>query len=151
MDEPVHECPDLDRLLRLIGILGSPTEDGGFWESWRHDLDGYGFKKIKAGIAAVAKQTYNHDYQARDFADYVLMLFARETPEREAKLIDTIGRHITAGDFRAVGTQFLTDLRSTAWRVWRDHHNIDAATVIQQWAEAPYPYETEKWQALKEA
>ncbi|MGV9289502.1 hypothetical protein [Streptomyces sp. NPDC003719] len=149
MTERSHDCSDLDQLFRLIGILGSPTE-GEFWESWRRDMDGYGFKKIKAGISAFAKQTPNHDYLAHDFADYVLMLFATDSPENEAKLVDKIGRNITPGDCDAVGTQFLADLRATAWRIWRDHRTADPATVIQQWTDAPYPWEREKWQALKE-
>ncbi|MEU3633029.1 hypothetical protein [Streptomyces fradiae] len=148
MDAPAHDCQDLDRLLRLIGILGDPALRG-FWDSWRHDRDGYGFKKIKAGIAAIAREDGMHDHWAHDFADYVLMLFARKTPEEEAELVLQIGRHITSGDPQAVGSQFLADLRRTAWQVWRDHQETDAATVIQQWENAPFPWESEKWKALR--
>lgn len=152
MTEPTHECPDLDRLIRLIGILGSPTEPG-FWDSWRTDSDGYGFGKIKAGIAKFAKSSGsydNHDYRAHDFANYVLMLFATDTPEQEQKLADTVGRYISSGSPLAVGTRFLADLRATAWRLWRDHHGVETAEVIQQWVQAPFPWEREKWAALRE-
>ncbi|WP_196942953.1 hypothetical protein [Streptomyces sclerotialus] len=141
MTETHHECPDLDRLLRLIGILGSPA-DPGFWDRWQTEDGGYGFKKIKAGIAQLAQPAdERHSYWARDFADYVLMLFATETPEEERKLADEIGRHITSGSHMAVGTQFLADLRATAWQVWRDHHGVDSAAVIRQWGQVPYPGE----------
>ncbi|MFF5184823.1 hypothetical protein ACFY30_13715 [Streptomyces sp. NPDC000345] len=138
-----HDCFDLDRLLRLIGMLGSPTERD-FWASWRTDMDGYGYKKIKGGIEALARSADapdEHDHWAHDFADYVLMLFAADSPEKEAELADTIGRTITSGDSQTVGALFLADLRSTAWRVWRDHHSSDAATTIQQWKDAPYAHE----------
>lgn len=144
-----HDCFDLDQLLRLIGILGSPT-DRDFWASWRTDMDGYGYNKIKAGIEALGRSTETHNHWAHDFADYILMLFATDSPDKEAKLADTIGRAITSGDTQTVGTQFLTDLRSTAWRVWRDHHSANAATTIQQWTDAPYAHETEKWRRLRE-
>ncbi|MDH2393642.1 hypothetical protein QCN29_33755 [Streptomyces sp. HNM0663] len=153
MTHRCHDCIDLDRLLRLIGILGSPTERD-FWASWRTDVDGYGYKKIKSGIEGIARSAemsdmHDHDYRAHDFADYVLLLFATDSPEKEAELVDEIGRSITSGDSQAVGTQFLADLRSTAWRVWRDHHSADAATTIQQWTDAPYAHETEKWRKLR--
>ncbi|MFD9778345.1 hypothetical protein ACFWZS_29765 [[Kitasatospora] papulosa] len=151
MAERIQRNPDLDQLLRLIGILGSPIAAGGFWESWRHNEDGYGFKKIKSGVASIARSASNHDYLARDFADYVLMLFATETPEQEDKLADMIGRHITSGHTQAVGAQFLADLRGTAWRVWRDHHEVTAIDAIEQWAQAPFPGEREKWARLQES
>ncbi|KPC73479.1 hypothetical protein ADL27_52155 [Streptomyces sp. NRRL F-6602] len=137
MTERSHDCTDLDQLLRLVGILGSPTE-GHFWESWRQDLNGYGFKKIKACITAIGRSTRPHNAMAHDFADYVLMLFATDSPQKEAELVDKAGRCISAGDHIAVGAAFVTDLRATAWRVWRDHHDVDAATVVQQWTDAPY-------------
>ncbi|MFE6480267.1 hypothetical protein [Streptomyces rochei] len=137
MNKPVQECPDLDRLLRLIGILGPPTEEGNFWKYWRPGEDGYGFKKIKGCITGFTRPSHDHRWVAHDFADYVLMLFATGSPEEESKLADLIGRHISTGEPRAVGIQFLADLRSTAWNVWRDHHSPDAATVIQQWSTAP--------------
>ncbi|MFF9003696.1 hypothetical protein ACF1GW_39025 [Streptomyces achromogenes] len=141
MDAPAHDCRDLDQLLRLIGILGSPANEHSFWESWRPKDHGYGFKKIKAGIVALHRPDADHDYLARDFADYVLMLFATETPEGEAQLVDSIGRHITAGHSTAVGTQFLADLRNTAWRVWRDHRGPNADSVVDWWRQTSYPGE----------
>jgi hypothetical protein len=138
MDKPVHVCPDLDRLLRLIGILGSPAENG-FWDSWRRDSHGYPFKKIKGCITAFTRPDHDHQFVAYDFADYVLMLFATNSPQAEDKLADTIGRHIsTGGEPKAVGVQFLADLRATAWTVWRDHHSPDASTVIKRWADVPW-------------
>ncbi|MEV7203499.1 hypothetical protein [Streptomyces griseoluteus] len=147
-----HNCSDLDQLLRLIGMLGDPTEKD-FWQTWRTKNDGYSYDKIKGCITGLARaeQDGMHDYRAHDFADYVLMLFTTDTADEDAELAETIGRQMTPGDTKTVGTRFLEDLRATAWRVWRDHHDADAAATMQEWIRAPFSSESEKWRSIREA
>ncbi|MFG2948357.1 hypothetical protein [Streptomyces adustus] len=137
-----HPCPDLDQLLRLIGILGEPGKRF-FWKEWRPNEDGYGYTKIKGGVVALFRETGAvaddaHDSRAHDFADYVLMLFATSSQDEERALVDLIGSAITSGDTTAVGTHFLADLRATAWRVWRDHHAATADDTVKWWTDAAW-------------
>ncbi|MGW1201171.1 hypothetical protein [Streptomyces cyaneofuscatus] len=149
MTGSTHDCADLDRLLHLIGLLGDP-KDPGFWDSWRAESHGYSFDKIKAGIACLARDEPGmHDHWAYDFADYVLMLFDTSSPEEEQRLVKDVGGTLSSGSIFAVGTQYLSDLRATAWHVWREHKRIGSDTVIQQWQEAPQSSEHEKWRALR--
>lgn len=131
-----HRSHDVDQLLRLLGMLGSPSERD-FWTDWRPNEHRYGYKKIAGGVQALVRSEREGSEEQRrwahDFADYVLLLFATESPASEAKLVDMIGRTITTGHTQTVGALFLADLRSTAWRVWRDNHSIKADTTIEWW------------------
>ncbi|MGW1729224.1 hypothetical protein ACWCQK_41140 [Streptomyces sp. NPDC002306] len=91
------------------------------------------------------------DHGGHGFADYVLMLVATDSPEKEVKLADRIGQRITSGDALQVGTPFLADLRATAWSVWRDHQDATAARTVKEWNSAPNSYDMEAWRAQEEA
>lgn len=134
----LHDRADLDRLLRLVGMLGDPGEDGGFWDTWRTDSHGYSFKKMKAGINACATASEGMaGTRAEDFANYLFMFFSPHTAEEEAALIKSVRIHLGAGhDEDQVAMQFLADLRETAWRVLRDNSAPKPATVIEQWSRA---------------
>lgn len=134
MSETLRNRTDLNHLLTLIGMLGEP-EDGGFWESWRTDLHGYAFKKMKNGIERCADPNVQI-LRVQDFADYILMFFSTDSAGEESELADKIARYVSTGDGDQPGIQFLQDIRATAWRLYRDNSQVLPETVIKNWGAA---------------
>ncbi|MFH8470411.1 hypothetical protein [Streptomyces sp. NPDC017991] len=134
MDDATRDRTDLHQLLRLIGMLGNPNE-AGFWDSWRTNLDGYSFKKMKTGIALAARPD-TAPRTVHTFAGYVLKFFSRSTPEEEEELIRHVGVYLSGHREVELSVQFLADIRATAWRVYRDYGGYDPQVVATRWAEA---------------
>lgn len=134
MSDTLEDRTDLDHLLRLIGMLGSPNEPG-FWDSWRADSDGYAFKKMKASVRLCSKGDVV-PFWVEDFGSYVLKFFSTKNADEEAALVKEVGGYISAHAENQPAIQFLTDLRATAWRLMRDNTGIRADTMAAEWEKA---------------
>ncbi|MEU2086758.1 hypothetical protein ABZ569_33425 [Streptomyces albus] len=124
---------DVDRLLRLIGMLGSPS--GGFWDSWRTDMDGYAFAKMKTFVTRCAEPDAPPALLSF-FGSYVLKFFSSEDADAEAALVERVRAFISGHAENQPAIQFLNDLRATAWRLMRDNSGVRAETVAAAWGEA---------------
>jgi hypothetical protein len=134
MDDSTYDRADLDQLLHLIGMLGDPTQ-AGFWDTWRTSLDGYSFKKLKAGID-LATRPDSSPRSVQSFAGYVLKFFSTSTPEKEEEMVKDVGAYLSGHAEREIPVQFLADIRTTAWRVYRDFGGHKPQAVAAWWAKA---------------
>ncbi|MFE4018503.1 hypothetical protein ACFXPZ_13930 [Streptomyces sp. NPDC059101] len=134
MSDVLEDRRDVDHLLRLIGMLGSPNRPG-FWDSWRTNLDGYSFQKMQTYIRLCSEDEVSRMF-ASSFGSYVLKFFSESTAEGEARLVEEVGEYISAHRENQPAIQFLIDLRATAWRLMRDNSEVDPAVVAAEWAKA---------------
>lgn len=126
--------PDLQHLLRLLGMLGDPNHRDGYWEPWRTALDGYWMTKIKTYVTHCSKPDVQ-PVVIGAFAGYVLAFFSADDDLSEEKLIESISHHISPHAQNQAATQFLADIRATAWRLMTATSRPTAGDVTRMWAD----------------